>query len=431
MNIVFLGNCQLEVLSDIFRRFIGRSENVTFYFVNTHDGVTADSYAPLQRADCVVLQHGQRQHIIGRRDIPSDAPVHLVPLVSGAFLWPYQGGEHPLGPAERYGNPPYPPDYNDSFLADLIRKRLPPGEALKIYKAHDVASATHVQRLYVHMLRVQKLLDAACGFDTAGIIERHLRDEQLFQAPYHFSGRIARHLASTLCRRMGFAEIYAQRIQAHLADAPFLERFLPIHPSIARHFGLRWVTEETRYPFLFEGGYTFDEYVLRFMTGTWSAALQEGVIDAGCNAPQARQKLMAGLREAPRSARGHHELAGLLEREGDFAAALAHQRQAFALGRDPAIAHRLGVFLQRDGDLPGAIDAYSAATRLDFVNPAAWCSLRDALRLAGRDEEATRAAAKVGEFSARPLAWDGRKIGAWAYTPKPQSPRHFPTLVRR
>jgi tetratricopeptide (TPR) repeat protein len=347
----------------------------------------------------VVLQQGPRAPVIDRQHIPQGVPVHLVPSVNGTFLWPLQGIQHPLNPVERYGNQPYPEDYNDQFLAKLILQRFSPEKALKLYRDFDVAADTRVQRIYVHTLRTQKSLDSVCGFDTAGIIEAFLQDEQLFQAPYHFSGRLARHLTATLSRRMGFPETYAHRIETYLTDAPFLPRFLPVHPSIASHFSLRWVTKETRYPFLYEGGFTFDEYVLRFMEAKWSQALQEGVIDAQRFAPQAKAKLINGLQEAPRSAIGHHMLAGILEREGDISSALAHQRRAFALEKDYNIALRLGHLLLRSGDKPGAIDAYTEAAQLDPTNPSAWSTLRDALRSLRRHEEADLANAKFREFS--------------------------------
>jgi tetratricopeptide (TPR) repeat protein len=401
MHYIFLGNCQLHALQDIFRRFIGRVEQATFQFVNAYEGVNQASFDLLTRADVVVLQQGQRAPGIDRRHIPDGVPIHLVPAVSGVFLWPFQGVPHPLKPTERYGNPPYPEDYNDQFLAKLILQDTPPERALDIYRKFDVAGETHVQRHYVHTLRAQRKLDESCGFDCAGIIEKYLQDEQLFQSPYHFSGRIARHIAATLSRRLGFPETYARRMENYLEDAPFLARFLPIHPSIAQHFGLRWVTPDTRYKFLFEGGYTFDEYVVRFMKGTWSASLQEGVIDAQRGKPEAKSKLIIGLQEAPRSALGHQALSTILSREGDFEAALFHQRRAFELGPELSIALRLGGLLQLAGDGQGAIEAFAAATRLDPVDPTSWKALRDALTSAGRADEARSADRKFREFSAK------------------------------
>jgi tetratricopeptide (TPR) repeat protein len=200
---------------------------------------------------------------------------------------------------------------------------------------------------------------------------------------------------------MGFPETYARRIETYLIDAPFLPRFLPVHPSIATHFGLRWVSETTRYAFLYEGGYTFDEYVLRFMEAKWSPTLQEGVIDAQRFEPNAKAKLIKGLLEAPRSAVGHHALAGILEREGDIGSALDHQRQAFALERDYSIAIRLGNLLLRSGDRSGAIDAFTEAVSLDPINASGWSLLRDVFRSAGRYKEADFADAKVKEFNAK------------------------------
>jgi hypothetical protein len=298
------------------------------------------------------------------------------------------------------------PEYNDRHLARLLIENVQPAEALTRYKAFDVAGAAHVGRLYELTLQSQRKIDALCGYDCASIIETHLAEEQLFQSAFHFGGRIARHIAATLCERMGFDAKYSRRIEAHLTEAPFVPRFVPIHPSVAKYFGMRWVRDDTLYPFLWEGGYSFDAYVLRFMEARWSAALEEGVIDARQGKPEAREKLERGVREAPQSAQGWHELSRIVQKDGDPATAMAFQQRAIRCEPTAPRLIRFGQLLRRAGDAERAASMFRRATRADPVNLAAWTLLRDMMITLGRRKNADLAAAKVAELA---LGRIGRK----------------------
>jgi tetratricopeptide (TPR) repeat protein len=402
MHIVFLGNCQLHALQHIFRVFIEPYADCTTDFVDAYGNINASSYERLNRADAVVVQVTADPPKLDHAHIPASAAIHRVPLVSGAFLWPNQGIEHPLKPTARYGNPPYMPEYCDKVLARFLTDALSPQEALARYKAMDVAATAHAGRLYEITLENQRKFDAACGYDCAGIIETHLRNEQLFQSAFHFNTRIARHLGAGLAARMGFDAKIAGRIETHLTESPFVARWVPIHPSIARHFELAWVTEATRYPFLWEGSFTFDDYVLRFMKGRWSGALQEGVIDARAGKEGAREKLQQGLREAPASAEAHHELSKLAEKDGDLPLALSLQRRAVRLKAASPILARLGHLLRVTGEIRQAAAVLDSATQADPMNLGAWAMLRDTLVQMERFRKALEAAEQLVALSPDP-----------------------------
>jgi tetratricopeptide (TPR) repeat protein len=416
VHIVFFGNCQVQTLRGIIKRFVAPYYNITTDFVDAYGNVSDSSYERLSRAEIVVAQASEMPPRIAHHHIPANATVHKVPLVSGAFLWPYQGVPHPRAPVVRYGNPPYMPEYNDRYLAKLLVDNTQPGDALANYKAFDVASAAHVGRLYELTLDSQRKIDAMCGYDCVSIIEAHLADEQLFQSAFHFGGRIARHIATTLCGRIGFDPKYARRIDEHLTDAPFVPRFVPVHPSVAKYFGMRWVRDDTLYPFLWEGGYTFDEYVVRFMEARWSAALEEGVIDAREGKPEAREKLERGVSEAPRSAEGWHELSRIVEKDGDLLKAIELQQRAVHYEPSATRLIRFGRLLHRTGDIERAASMFRRATRADPVSLPAWTLLRDTLTALGRQKNADMAAAHVTELA---LGRVNTKKGQGALPPGP------------
>ena len=410
MHVVFLGNCQVQVLATIIRHFVSPYVPVTTDFIDAFAGA-GDLASRMRRADAVVAQLTLQPQPIGHDVIPPGVPVQFVPAVSGAFLYPHQGVPHPARPLERTGVTPFSPEYSDRYLGRLYMEKTAPADALARYRGMDVARTASVGRLYELTMESQRGLDARTGHACADIIERHLGDEQLFQSAYHFGGRIARHLAATLCDRLGFDAKFGQRIRDHLQDAPFVRLFVPVHPSVARWFGMRWVKDETRYPYRFEGSFTFDEYVIRFMEVRWSEAIQDGVVGFQQNDPACKAKLEAGLKEAPRSAEGPHALSHLAEREGDLRLAVALQKRASAVALDGHIHHRLGRLLLRTGDHAGAEQAFRSALRLDPVSPAGWSALRETLTKMDRLEDALDAARQEIVFATDPM--QARKQVEW------------------
>jgi tetratricopeptide (TPR) repeat protein len=405
MQIVFLGNCQLLALHEIFKRCVAPYHDVTSDYIDANNTITPSAHETISRADIVAVQVADPPNI-APVTIPAGATIHPVPLISGAFLWPYQGVEHPLKPAynHAYGNPPYLAEYCDRFLAKLLIEGVSPQDALARYKAHDAAAAANVGRMKELTLERQRIVDQATGYDFATMIDTHLAEEQLFQSAFHFDIRIVRTLASELAGRMGFSRACSARIRDGLTKSPFVARWVPVHPSIARHFGLTWVREDTTYPFLWEGSFTFDEYVLRFMTARWSSALQEGVFDASQNRPGARAKLEQGLREAPNSAEGWHALSRIVEREGDLAEAITLQQRAVRCKPDADRLLRLAHLLIAKGDQRRAARLLQQATQVDPMNVAAWSTLRDTFLALDRPKLALPAAEQAAALAPKPEA---------------------------
>ncbi len=399
LHVVFFGNCQVQVLAAIIRRFVSPYISLTLDCIDTYHPATQGSRELLAKADLVVAQRSLNPPP-SYSDLGLVVPArqHIVPLVNGSFLYPYQGLPHPLTPKARYGNPPYPPEYNDRFLSKLINAGTLPEAALALYRHHDVAGTCRVARLFELACESQRELDAQTGYGCADLIETYLPEEQMFQSAFHYGGRIARHIAATLCDRIGFPHKFGQRIRDHLTEAPFMARFVPVHPSVARHFGMKWANATTRYEYMWEGSFTFDEYVVRFMEARWNPMLQEGVIDARRDDPGARSKLEAGLIVSPNSAVGLHELSRIVEREGDIESSIVLQQRAVASGSNPNFAMRLGKLFRAAGSVDDARHAFAHATELDPVSPTAWALLRDALFAQGFFHEAVAAAERAVEF---------------------------------
>ena len=385
--IVFFGNCQVLALQTVYNKYVRPYSQTTTHFVDAYNLVTEESYSTLASADIVVTQEAQWPAKMGREAIPQSAAVHLVPVVSGGFLWPFQGQMHPKPPLDSGPYSPYMPEYCDRFLNDLIAKETPPEEALQIYKSVDISEMVNLDRIYELVMESQQKLDNLTGFNCASIIRDNFRDEHLFQSAFHLDARIMKHLSTLLFRRMGVSERIIEAIQRTLRSGPFVARWTPIHPSIVRHFGLRYINERTRYPFLSEGAYTFDEYVVRYMRSEWNGKLQIAIHERLPGDHGVRQMLESALRSSPDSGLGHHLLSVALEHEGLRSHAISASAVGAALApEEGGIAYRLGALLFNRGDYLAAEGAFWRATIADPVSPACHAALRDCrLRLAVDD----------------------------------------------
>src|ERR1019366_1477846 len=389
VNILFYGNCQVLALRAIYERFVQPFSGTETKFIDAYQKLDDETYDNMRKADILIAQVSSQPPEIGYQEITQSADVHLVPIVSGAFLWPNQGQPHPRPPPFRYGNYHYMPEYNDRFLGKLIEEGVSPEEALRTYRNIDVAAICAVGRRYELELEAQRWRDKATGFDCAAIIEEHFRTEEVFQSAYYFNIRIANHLTAGLFRSMKIDPQYTERVARYMRYTPFAPRCVPIHPSVVRHFGITYVDEATRYQFLSEGAFTFNEYVLRFMRSEWNLDLEEGIADTHRGDAGAAEKLRKGLAQSAFSAIGWHLLSILLEREGDDAGAIGASRRAAALApRVPSVPLRLGRLLMRAGDVAGAEWAFREAVWVAGENWRTHAGLRDCLLHQGRLVEA-------------------------------------------
>jgi tetratricopeptide (TPR) repeat protein len=367
-KIVFVGNCQLIKLSALYRNTLTAGLHGAAYHINPLLEPTKADQHELAQADCVIWQIADGASKVDRSLVPRTTEVIDVPLISAVFLWPFAGRPHPRNQRLPHSpNGPFDPELGDVFLNGLIRDGVRPEEAVKRYLELDLSRRTNLDRLFELWREAQRRRDRASGFEMVDLIERRFRDEQVFLTPHHPGLPVFTALARQVLRRIGFANETVDRALATLRMSPFAPTCLPVHPAVARHFGLRWVAGNQRYPLRHEGEFTFPEFVRRYVEFDWNEALAEGLhLSVGPNAVRARALLEEGLKRAPASATGHIVLSQTALRTGDAAAAQAAARIAIAL--EPSNPHgqvALGSSLARSGDLAGAETAFRRALALD------------------------------------------------------------------
>lgn len=387
-KVLFLGNCQAQALAAIYHRQVASEFG--------HRAVFLDSSAPpsdpvrrlIEDADVVIEQVFDFRRPLNLEDFDLRGRIVRFPLVSGAFLWPFTGRPHPYNVrCQVLRDGPYPAEFSDEYLNRAIIAGVPLDAAVQAYLELDIDAVAKLDRRLEFALAQQRQRDSVTGIEVADFIASRFRDEPLFVSPYHPNGGLLRLLAAAILDRIGIDADCIARIKPLLGRSPLEITWLPVHPGVAEHFGLRHIAADQRYRSL-DGAFTFAEWAARYMRYQWNQHLAEGVYLAHDHPEDAIEKLQIGLLESPDSARGHCHLAQALGRLERFEHAIAAVQRAIELAPDTTeFIEVLAHLLARSGDLTGAAAAFRQALDRRPGDPSILMALSHTLHALNQSKE--------------------------------------------
>ncbi|MGD0107671.1 MAG: WcbI family polysaccharide biosynthesis putative acetyltransferase, partial [Rhodopila sp.] len=393
-HIVLIGNCQMQAMAGMYRRFVaGRSGDVVEHVLSYQD-LSEESRQAIQHADLVVEQLFDLKPQVDTAAVSTSAPRLFIPMVTAAFLWPFAGSPHPKNTFHPFlTGGPYGGEASDSYLNRLILSGTDPEEAVETYANLDVNGRVKLDRLFEIVMDRQRARDEAAGYKIASIMEQHFRTEQIFLSPYHPNVRIATALASQFFEQLGAQRDEIDRMVVCTRITPFPKSELPFHPSVCRHFGLQFVTPDRRYRFMNEGLFTFREHALRYMRYEWNDALEEGMwLSQKNRLNEARERLTVAVQRSPRSAAGHNALGHVMVHQNERDAAISELRRAIEI--EPEMASyraNLGALLRQARQLDEALIELRFAVAADPGDPHYRVLLAHVLRQRGQFDEAYEA----------------------------------------
>ena len=372
LKIAFYGNCQMQALAGVYVRFVYPFTGGDVRYIDAYQPIGVANWEFLAEIDLLVAQKAPMPSPTPWDTLPchtGPAPVrtHLVPHVSGEFLWPFTGREridNPSGPGIENGV--WPGEIGDAFLDRQLQADAAPEAALAAYLAVDPALDMQLDRRYELALNGLRSREAGTPYRASDLIEAHFRTEPLFRSPNHLGLRLSRHMALTLLQEIGVPEDALSRATEYLTTPIFPITEMPVHPAVARHFGLTWATPDRRYQFYREGSVTFEAFVRQYISGDHNAPLFAGsqALEAK-DAPAALTHLLAAIRLSPHSAECHAALAEAYWLNADPPAALRSAEQAARLDPqsfDPP--RQIARILASMGDFAAAHRAMQAAIAL-------------------------------------------------------------------
>lgn len=389
--VVFYGNCQMQVLAQAYEIFAAPHTGERVLYVNA-----GGAHPDIARAGIVIDQitpMGDQAPIAG---VPAGARRLRVPVVEGAFLWPFSGERHPDSLRRYPGYHPFSRELGDAWLLRAMARGTAPDAAVAQYLALDIGRAAHLDRRREIALDLQRAREADTAYRFAPLIEKHVRTEPLFRTPYHLGSRLARHMLLTLLDAIGAPPAARQAAALYATTSLFGGSDLPVHPGVAAHFGLDWAGPGTRYAFWRETMLNFEEWAHRFVRCEAYPEMDRAVDAVTRSLPGAPALLAAALAQLPDSPWGLRALAVLHLRANRFAEALAAIERAVALHPDLAGAHAtLHDCLLGLGRTEDAIDALREEIRRQPFRIPHRMRLARHLMARGRGEEARAVLASV------------------------------------
>ncbi len=277
MRIVFVGNCQILTLCQLYRHTLDESDRRDATYIPSYESMTDDQSRCLDDAESIVWQVTDMDQRIDR---PTDGRrCYLVPVVTAQFLFPLSGQCHPQNRAFPFSaEGPYPGEMGDSLLNQMIVEKVGVDEAVERYFETDVAARFNVERVMEITLDRQKQRDqAAGGYKCADIIADRIHEIPLFLTRGHLYPPITAHMAELLFTEMKLSSDAMEAIRDldSLKFVPPSQQ--PIHPSVARKLALGYFREDDQYAFHFEGRFSARDWAARYLRFDWSTDLAEGL----------------------------------------------------------------------------------------------------------------------------------------------------------
>jgi tetratricopeptide (TPR) repeat protein len=344
--------------------------------------------------------------------------------VRADFLWPFSGQPHVHNAfLQHLPHGPFPSEVGDAYLNRLVEGEGPVEPALSNYLERDLSAIVDLDQLFRACIDRQKELDEETGYDLGRFIEQNFRSTKLFLSPARAGEQLLQKLATNLLQKLSAESKIALISPAVKAEILKCVE-LPIHPSVARYFGLEYGHSSQRYRQRDDELLTFEEYALRYVQFRWNAELAAGAhLAMRGEAARAVEKLGGALSKSPGSGLGLYSLGValiLLGRDDEAEEALArslavHPYQALAstllghllmkngasaraeeylrrsLDIDPSSAethYSMSHVKLHQGDVSAAIEAAQNSIRLDTQNPRSRIHLGNLFLREGRFVEA-------------------------------------------
>jgi hypothetical protein len=180
--------------------------------------------------------------------IPSHVTKISIPQPHFFALWPFHSGDprndDPNRPRNRYGKLPVY-HYGDSYIIKMLREGLPPETVIDRYLSADIAAEADLDRLLRRSLAMMRTKDQTGPVKVADYISENFRTMSLFQTVNHANNRLLLYMTNQALKFLECREVPESVLDR---TTELVEEPMPVHPNIARHYGISYIDENTRYP---------------------------------------------------------------------------------------------------------------------------------------------------------------------------------------
>ena len=274
-SFVAFGLCfapELVYLLKLSEEFAAQYETAT-YWIKAEHTLAEDfniSEKAKQEADVVIFQPSEwldasytTEYEIFLASLPKTAQVITYPYPTFPALWPFHGqdGRWRFSQDEFLSALLY--IYSDTQIMRMREEGSSPSDILKAYRNIDIPSIIDVDRMLEQSLEQTAELEKKTDIKVVDFIASRFRDERIFSCVNHGSNRLLIHFVDQILDKLGMKPLSRY---AHLALKDLMLPIVPIHPSLIAHFGLSYMTDQTRCQIDRRQNLRWDEWVVRLAT---------------------------------------------------------------------------------------------------------------------------------------------------------------------
>ena len=339
----FIGNCQAFMLADFYKRVIASDKGDVVRRFDFNLPMTNEDRAFVAKSDIVVIQKVEWPTQIRCNDLQITGRAVEFPQVGISFLWPFGykddfKAEEAEDQIDLSGGQPSPQAHGIVQVRRLLQRDRPADQIVDEYVALDFGSIIDLDRFFELAAQKQKQRDAATGFNLMDYIQEALRKDLLFYTPTHFTPYMMKQIVRELFPRLDLSKKEVERVAKLPRTSDVRAGYsYPVHPSIARHFGLTYITDDTKYQFRSGERFTFREYVSRIVKGSFSVKLRQAniklrtVMNQVGETAETIRFVKEGLADSVGAAGTEAALSRILFSQGDKEESLQALQRAFDL----------------------------------------------------------------------------------------------------
>jgi organic radical activating enzyme len=264
---VFFTNCFGGVLRDLFSRYPGFGDK---YDLLHHENFSKGPLSEEELRGTELFVYQPLDENWGWGDLSTDKLLARLPkncrsvslpALNFVGFWPFLANDKRNEKSEQYPFGKY--FYGDGFVLDRLREGMSKEQIVAEYMTTDLNQVVDLDKLLEREIAKVRKAEAQTDVKVADFIERNFRRLRLFNTVNHPRDVLSMFL---------FFEVLSV-LQLPIPSQPefynglpkyFAEQESPIHPFIARHFGLEFINADTRYNHLGER-LTFLEYIENYI----------------------------------------------------------------------------------------------------------------------------------------------------------------------
>ncbi len=260
-SLIVAGNCQSNFLCRALQESPELSEDYDIiYFRNFRKNNQGELKAK-DVARCAILLEQiahKAPELPHQQDVPGDCRIVRFPILWGSSLWPTMIDDPRSTPEPDYPGGRFP--YGDRLILEFLNEGLTPEQAVDRFFASPLDQLYDLPRFHEINLKKAEFLDERAEVPLARDVFDRFVDTKMFETRNHPSVPLLFELRQKIFEAIGVEPPKSDLVEASGGMGHIQ---VPVHPSVASHFGLKWYDPNAAHRFHTER-LAAREYYLRY-----------------------------------------------------------------------------------------------------------------------------------------------------------------------